>query len=195
MNYMLLPTSPVLVLADRKGTRRHFKLSYAGVDNDAMLPHNVAFHTTFFFILMFLWQPFQVLDPGQIIAMCECLVCFKRNHGCDFCDRGPRHLGAWYFKLSHGLRAFIILPFIISPYTMSYHYHTQFLWISVFMLLYCEHIFFLAGFVSQKGSQLALEGCLEPSCYDSSSRLAREYPVLLAKEWFYIRTSSSQPHS
>jgi hypothetical protein len=94
MNYMLLPTSPVLVLADWKGTRRHFKLSYAGVDNDAMLPHNVAFHTTFFFILLFLWQPFQVLDPGQIIAMCECLVCFKWNHGCDFRDRGPRHLGA-----------------------------------------------------------------------------------------------------
>src|ERR1700723_3563374 len=89
MNYMLLPTSPVLVLADRKGTRRHFKLSYAGVDNDAMLPHNVAFHTTFFFILMFLWQPFRVLDPGQIIAMCECLVCFKRNHGCDFCLYAP----------------------------------------------------------------------------------------------------------
>src|SRR6202050_3368655 len=68
---------------------------------------------------------------------------------------------------------------------MSYSYHTQFLWISIFIFLYCEHIFFLAGFVSQKGSQLALEECLEPSCYDSSCRLARENLVLLAKERFY----------
>jgi hypothetical protein len=83
--------------------------------------------------------------------------------------------------------------FIISPYSMSYRYRTQFLWISIFILLYCEHIFFLAGLVSQKGSQLALEECLEPSCYDSSSKLARSYPVLLAEEQFF--TSICLVHS
>jgi branched-subunit amino acid ABC-type transport system permease component len=52
--------------------------------------------------------------------------------------------------------------FIISPYSMSYQYRTQFLWIFIFILLYCKHIPFLAGLVSQKGSRLALEECLEP---------------------------------
>jgi len=78
---------------------------------------------------------------------------------------------------------------------MSYHYRTQFLWISIFILLYCEYIFFLAGFVSQKGSQLALEECLEPSGYDSGSRLAREYPVLLAEEQFYISICLVHSHT
>ena len=163
MNYMLLPTSPVLVLADWKGTRQHFKLSYTGVDNDAMLPHNVAFHTTFFFILLFLWQHFQVLDPGQIIAMCDMAVTSGRatlEH--DILNSATAGVHHHHLAIHHVL-------------SLSHS-------ISVFMLLYCEHIFFLAGFVSQKGSQLALEGCLEPSCYDSSSRLAHEYPVLLAKE-------------
>jgi hypothetical protein len=111
----------------------------------------------------------------------------------DHCRAGRATLRSMSDILNSAAGCVRSSTFIISPYSMSYRYRTQFLWISIFILLYCEHIFFLAGFVSQKGSQLALEDCLEPSCYDSGSRLACEYPVLLAEEQFY--TSICLVHS
>ena len=75
-------------------------------------------------------------------------------------------------------------------------FYTKFLWILTFLLLYCEHVFFLAGYVPQNGLEHVLEACLEPSCYGGSSGLAGEYgPVLPAKEWFYmIYMFSLQPY-
>jgi hypothetical protein len=55
-------------------------------------------------------------------------------------------------------------------------YYTIFLWILTFLLLYCEHVFFLAGYVPQNGLEVVLEVGLEPSCHGGSSGLAGEIP-------------------
>jgi hypothetical protein len=59
------------------------------------------------------------------------------------------------------------------PHSMSYR--TQFLWILFFILLYSEHIFFLAGYVPQKIPRLALEAGFGTGCHRGSSGLAGEY--------------------
>jgi hypothetical protein len=63
------------------------------------------------------------------------------------------------------------------PHSMSCH--TQFLWILVFIFLYSEHIFFLAGYVTPKIPWLALEAGLGSGCHGSSSGLAGEYQAVL----------------
>jgi hypothetical protein len=53
-------------------------------------------------------------------------------------------------------------------------YHTQVHWILVFILLYSEHIFFLAGFVPTKIPQLALEAGFGSGCHGGSIGCAGE---------------------
>jgi hypothetical protein len=53
-------------------------------------------------------------------------------------------------------------------------YHTQVLWILVFILLYSEHIFFLAGFVPAKIPRLALEAGFGSGCHGGSIGSAGE---------------------
>jgi hypothetical protein len=53
-------------------------------------------------------------------------------------------------------------------------YGTQVLWILVFILLYSEHIFFLAGLVPAKISRLALEAGFGSGCHGGSIGCAGE---------------------
>jgi hypothetical protein len=76
-------------------------------------------------------------------------------------------------------------------------YRTPFLWILFFILLYSEHIFFLAGYVPQKIPRLALEAGFGSGCHGGSSGLAGEYQAVLhAKEWsdISIYMFSLQPY-
>ena len=54
-------------------------------------------------------------------------------------------------------------------------YRTQVLWILAFILLYFEHIFFLAGFVPTKIPRLALEAGFGSGCHGGSIGFAGEY--------------------
>jgi hypothetical protein len=77
------------------------------------------------------------------------------------------------------------------------YYYTRFLLALTFLLLYSEHVFFLAGYAPLNDLRLALEAGLESRCYGGSGGLAGEYGAILHdKEWFYmsIQMFSLQPH-
>jgi hypothetical protein len=60
------------------------------------------------------------------------------------------------------------------PYSMPYH--TRFLWILIFILLFFEHVFFLAGYVPPEIPRLALEARSGSGCHGgNSSGHAGEY--------------------
>ena len=76
-------------------------------------------------------------------------------------------------------------------------YYTRFLLILTFILLYSEHVLFLAGYAPPNDLRLALEAGLEPRYYGGSGGLPSEYgAILLVKEWFYmsIHMFSLEPH-
>jgi len=197
---MLLPTFPVGQLSETEqgNIQTHLCTGPVVCAADAMLHTTCAFHTTFFFIPCLFFSMAAILSLGpqccwQCYFVLECLLaCVVLTSGlCAIAAvRAAPPFEAWqYLKLSCWAAASHH-----SPYSMSYRYRAQFLWISVFILLYCEHIFFLAALFPKKVLSLHWRSVRSLVAMTAASRTRCSTQFCSPRAILYIRTSSSQPH-